>query len=469
MASPSKSKSKTGRKIAIVGAGFSGSILAVHLLRGSKPGDVIHLVEKSERFGPGLAYSTGNANHVLNVRASNMSAFPEQPAHFVDWLTANAEQWPHSGAIDGNVFVPRGVYGSYIQSLIAEALKGEDHGATLSLIPDEAVSIAKREDGYAVELQSGRPLKVDACVLALGNQPPASSLAGYFGNPWDPEAVAYIPAKAAVMILGTGLTMIDTVLALREQKHSGPIFAFSRRGLLPRQHRAVKPLPPAALEDWADKSLTAMLRQARDEIVRAEKSGGDWRAVIDSLRSITQSLWQGLSFADKQRFLRHLRPWWDVHRHRCAPHVWRQIEATLESGQLLVRSAKIHSMKPSRVGVEVRYVRRGSQMENTLNVNRVINCMGPQRGYETTFEPLMRALIDQGLARTDPLDLGLDVDAAGAVIERSGKPAKRLFAVGPMTQGTFWEIVAVPDIRNQCAAVAAQVFAALEKNATPSP
>lgn len=457
-----KSRQKTARKIAIIGAGFSGSILAVHLLRGCKPGDVIYLVEKSERFGPGLAYSTGNARHLLNVRASNMSAFPEQPGHFVDWLSANRDLVPGGEAIDGNTFVPRGVYGSYIQSLITEALKGDDHAAMLSLIPDEAVGMARREDGYAIELQSGRPLKVDVCVLALGNQPPASNLAGYFGNPWDPEAVAYIPPKAAVMILGTGLTMIDTVLALQQARHTGPIFAFSRRGLLPRQHRAVKPLPSARLEDWAGKSLTAMLRLTRLTISAGERSGADWRAVIDSVRPITQPLWQGLSFADKQRFLRHLRPWWDVHRHRCAPHVWRQIEATLESGQLLVRSAKIHSMKPSRVGVEVRYVRRGSQMENTLNVNRVINCMGPQRGYESTQEPLIRALLQQGLARPDALDLGLDVAANGAVIDRNGKPARRLFAVGPMTQGTFWEIIAVPDIRNQCAEVAAQIFSALE-------
>lgn len=462
MPESNKSRPKNARKIAIIGAGFSGSILAVHLLRGCKPGDVIYLVEKSERFGPGLAYATGNASHVLNVRASNMSAFPEQPGHFVDWLSANRELLPGGDAIDGNTFVPRGVYGSYIQSLIGEALKGEDHSATLSLIPDEAVGIARRDDGYAIELQSGRPLKVDACVLALGNQPPASNLAGYFGNPWDPEAVAYIPPKAAVVILGTGLTMIDTVLALKEQRHTGPIFAFSRRGLLPRQHRAVKPLPSARLEAWAEKSLTAMVRQARRAIATAETEGGDWRAVIDSLRPITQALWRGLSFADKQRFLRHLRPWWDVHRHRCAPHVWRQIEATLESGQLLVRSAKIQSLKPSRVGVEVRYLRRGSQMENTLNVNRVINCMGPQRGYETTHESLMRALLEQGLGRPDALDLGLDVAANGAVIDRNGKAVQRLFAVGPMTQGTFWEIIAVPDIRNQCAEVAAEVFAALE-------
>jgi uncharacterized NAD(P)/FAD-binding protein YdhS len=142
--------------------------------------------------------------------------------------------------------------------------------------------------------------------------------------------------------------------------------------------------------------------------------------------------------------------------------VWRTIEASRASGQLLVRSAKIVSMKPSRVGVEVRFTRRGSTMENTLNVNRVINCSGPQRGYATTREPLMRALLDQGLARPDPLDLGLDVDAGGAVIGRDGAPARRLFAVGPMTQGTFWEIIAVPDIRNQCAAVAARVFDALD-------
>lgn len=461
MAETSKTKRKHGRKIAIIGGGFSGSILAVHLLRRCEKGDLVYLVEKSERFGPGLAYATGNASHMLNVRAGNMSAFPEEPSQFVDWLKAHGELLPPETAIDENTFVPRGVYGSYIQSLIAEALKGADDSAMLSLIPDEAIGMKPQEKGYAVELLSGRPLKVDAVVLALGNQPPDTSLAGYFGNPWDPEAVGYIPPKAAVMILGTGLTMIDTVLSLRERGHNGPIFAFSRRGLLPRQHRAVRALPPAALDEWQGKSLSALLRQARTRIAALKAEGQDWRALIDSLRGITQPLWKGLSLADKQRFLRHLRPWWDVHRHRCAPQVWREIETALDSGQLLVRSARINAMKPSRVGIEVRYTRRGSQMENTLNVNRVINCSGPSRGYATTRDPLARALLDQGLMRPDELDLGVDVDAHGAVIDAQGQPANGLFAIGPMTQGTFWEIIAVPDIRNQCAEVAARLFAAL--------
>src|SRR5262245_43471464 len=238
-------------RIAIIGAGFSGSLLAVQLLQRFLPNARIYLIEKNAQFGRGLAYSTGNPNHMLNVRAGRMSAFADEPDHFAQWLRsyATAKGEAEAGWSGSDQFVPRRLYGAYIQDLLGNEIWQAGNGRNLYLVPDEAVALWQRPDGLSLQVRSGRTYEIDVAVLATGNFPHDDSAAHHFVNPWSPQALAGLEPEAPVLLIGTGLTMIDTVISLLDQAHSGPIHAVSRRGLLPRRHGEAPPQPPLPLAE----------------------------------------------------------------------------------------------------------------------------------------------------------------------------------------------------------------------------
>jgi uncharacterized NAD(P)/FAD-binding protein YdhS len=449
-----------GRRIAIIGAGFSGSLLAVHLLRRSTPDDRIYLIERSAGFGRGLAYASGNPHHLLNVRAGNMSAFSDQPDHFLEWLRAlpDSERSAISVSEDRLTFVSRQLYGSYIQHILGREIWNAESAHRLYLVADEAVALHPAGKGYSLEVGCGRRYEVDAVALAMGNFPPEGDTRFYVANPWSPGATAELDSDAPVLLVGTGLTMIDTVISLLDQKHRGPILAISRRGLLPRRHAAVVPHPRFLPAAEAPRSLRALLGIVRAEIHHAAALGRDWRAVIDSLRPDTRDLWRNLPPEEKQRFLRHLRPWWDVHRHRMAPAVAGRIERALERGQLQIRRARLGTLTPKRGGVDVELLPVAGAPAEQIEVERVINCMGPLSDLSRVAAPLIRELLASGAARPDPLNLGIEVSGEGALIDATGRVVCNLFAVGPLTKGVFWETTAVPDIRVQCERLADHIL-----------
>jgi len=448
-----------GRRIAIIGGGFSGSLLAVHLLRGSAPADRILLIERNAAFGRGVAYATGNDSHLLNVRAGNMSAFSDMPDHFLDWL----QRRPQDGS-DGMVttadrltFVSRRLYGTYIQDILTSEIAGQSGAPRLGLVADEATALHDTGEGYRVEVAGGRQYDADIIVLAVGNFLPEGDEPGYIADPWNPHALAGIDQESAVLLVGTGLTMTDTVISLLDQNHAGPILAISRRGLLPRTHAAVtaiKPILPAAT---APRTVSALMRRIRQALERAVADGHDWRAVIDSLRPDTRDLWIKLPPAEKRRFLRHVRPWWDVHRHRMAPSVAARIEAARSSGQFAIRRARLGRLirKGRSVDAELLPVLGAPPLH--IDVDRVINCAGPLGQVHQIPSPLIRRLLEEGLVRPDPLGIGLDVTSEGALIDRENQISRKLYAVGPITRGVFWEATAVPDISLHCEALARHV------------
>jgi uncharacterized NAD(P)/FAD-binding protein YdhS len=458
------------RTIGIIGGGFTGALLALHLLRRCDDQDRIFLIEKARRFGAGLAYSTGNAHHLLNVRAGNMSAFSAEPDHFVEWLRRLPDQT--RAMIDDDPpgpasFAPRGVFGAYVQQSLAEAIWRGQRGDRLTIVNDEAVGVERQLGGIALKLAMGRKLVVDTAVLAVGNFPPAPSTGPVFGDPWHERALADLDPAAPVLVLGTGLTMVDTVISLLDQGHTGPIRAISRRGLLPRQHvgaisdetgeiRLPKPWdfdpPPSG------RSLVALMQTVRRTIDRAERGGRGWRSVIDGLRPHTQRLWREMSLTERKRFLRHLRPWWDVHRHRVAPQVMARIADARARGQLQIVAGKATAMAMIEDGVEMRVKPRGSRCFTEIRGARLIDCTGLNGDSTKLDQPLLKQMLEGGLIRSDPLRLGLHVDADGALIDRGGKAAADLFALGPITKGAFWEIIAVPDLRIACEAMAARLL-----------
>jgi uncharacterized NAD(P)/FAD-binding protein YdhS len=448
------------KSIAVIGGGFSGSLLAIHLLRRLPPDCRVHLIERRSGFGTGMAYSTGNPNHLLNVPAGRMSAFHDAPDDFVRWLAKQEDVAPDQARPDA--FVSRGLFGRYVQSLLAQQLGPAAQNRNLYLFPDEAVGLTQTPAGITIATASGRPLSVDAAVLAVGNFPPESPPIApdiyeskrYIADPWDDAALSAIPPGSHVLVIGSGLTMVDLVITLRDKGHEGPITALSRRGLLP--HRHVAPLP--VKQPYADPSrMSGLLREIREAIARDTAEYGDWRSTIDGLRPHLQRWWLQLPDAEKRRFLRHLRPWWDIHRHRLAPPVAARIDALIESGLLAVVGGYIQSMTMANNLIEVTYKPRGKAETQVLRVGHIVNCSGPASDYSRIRHPLIRGLLDAGAIRPDPYKLGLDVDESLHVIDAEGRANGRLYAVGPITRGRYWEVTAVPEIRRQTEELAAQM------------
>jgi uncharacterized NAD(P)/FAD-binding protein YdhS len=461
----------TTSTVAIIGAGFSGTLLALHALRRCPPATRIVLIERGGQFGRGQAYSTGNPSHLLNVPAARMSAFHDRPESFLQWLQDHAGNEAHGPGS----FVPRGLYGAYLRSLLKEEVRREGRGRLL-LVRGEVTDIDRAAPRLTLALDRGRTIDADLAVLAVGSLPPAPPPVAdpsfydtplYRPDPWAADTLTDLDPTSPVLLIGTGLTAMDVVISLLDQGHRGPIHLLSRRGLLPRRH-AAGPAPELEEAPELPGRLTVLTRYLRRESARALAIGGNWQPVVDGLRPFSQDLWQCMSVEDRARFLRHLRPWWEVHRHRIAGAVADRIEAALACGQLDVQAGRLQRFETDAAGVTVHFNRRRTGEPASLTAARVVNCSGPGADYARTGHPLVRSLLARGVARPDAFRLGLDVTGTGALLSRDGAISRRIFAVGPATKGTFWEMTAVPDIRRQCETLARHL-AALIKPAPARP
>jgi uncharacterized NAD(P)/FAD-binding protein YdhS len=441
------------RHAIIIGGGASGVLFAYHLLRLGRAAFRVTLIEQRPEIGRGLAYHTGNPDHLLNVRAANMSARPEEPDHFWRWLSAHDA----NRCADRYCFVPRRVYGDYVASLIRPLVSRGDEADGLRILNSECVSVSENAAGVVAELANGARLAGDVAILATGHDSRKIPAACY-ADPWAPPSAAEITKDDAVLILGTGLTMVDYVLSLIREGHSGPIIALSRRGLLPKAHRRVPPLRIHEAEVPFGASSAQLLRWLRHRVDVHRAQGGNWRSVVDGIRPFTQRLWRELPTYSKRRFLEHARAWWDVHRHRMAPEVEARITEAIAGRRLSLMAAKIVEISPNSSGARVRYRRRGQAQIDSLDVGAIVDCTGIVKDPGTTGNPAVRGLFDQGLARVDPLQIGVEVTPDCAIVGRNGLPSSRLYAIGPLTRAAFWEIIAIPDIRNQCAELAARLI-----------
>jgi uncharacterized NAD(P)/FAD-binding protein YdhS len=454
-------------EIAIVGAGFSGTLVAVHLLRQTERPVTVHLIERDpSHFARGVAYGTGAGCHLLNVPAGNMSAFPNRLDHFLRWAEARAERLfdpPWVTAVGAKTFLPRRAYGDYLSELLDEAEQEAGGRALLLRRIDKASGLELHTEGVDIRLASGDRVRADKAVLALGNFPPGNPpLADpsfyesrrYHRNPWREGVLDALLQTDACLLVGSGLTMVDWVVSLSEAGYRGTIHVLSRRGLWPEAHR----LGQAADFTLAGESpsVRGWLRAVRRRIA---DDGGDWRPVVDALRPSTQALWSGLSAVEQRRFLRHLRPFWEVHRHRLAPPVAERLHALAEAGRLVRHTGRILACGDSGGGVEVRYRPRRSAGEETFQVGAVVNCSGSDSNYRRLESAFVRDLLRQGLIGPDPLALGLNVAADGALVDARGQASDRLYTLGPSRKGQLWETTAVPELRGQAAALAALLVA----------
>ena len=423
--------------VIVIGVGFSGLLTAIHLLRSAS--DVrVTLVERRSALGPGTAYDTGNADHLLNVRLGNMSAFPDEPAHLSEWL-AQQPSWQARGE-----FITRGTYGAYLRDLLDSAVA--DNPERLDLVLGRAETLDRADGVWMVGLADGRALKGDVVVLAIGNQEPSTPpgvdealrrSALYVENPWAGDR--RVPDQARqVLLIGTGLTAVDMAIALGRPGRT--ITALSRHGLLPRAHATVA--APAADLTFSG-GPAEIMRKAR----RAARTQ-DWREVFDALRHQAIDLWRGWTPAERQRFIRHIRPLWDVHRHRLAPVIARRIAGLIAEGALTVMAGKIIELKLDGGAVQAVYRPRGRRRAVTRRFDAVINCTGPLGRVADSADPLIRDLLAKGFATPDPMGLGFRIDDKGDLIV-GGAPAANLHVIGPLARAAFWEMTSVPDLRIQ--------------------
>ena len=425
-------------RVAVIGAGLAGTAVALHLRRAGLSN--VSLIEREREPGCGVAYGTARPEHLLNVPARRMNVFPDDPGHFVRWLV------PHGlGAED---YAERRQFGAYMRSLLAA------EGEAIDIVKGEAVGIA---DG-AVRLADGRAVSADAVVLALGNLQPAIPAGiepaplgkAWVGDPWSPDLAEGLAPDARIVLLGTGLTAIDAALTLDALGHAGPILAVSRRGLAPRASGPREPM--SAPHEALPADALGLLRRTRR---RSSEVG--WRSAIHELRSVTCNLWRGAADEERRRFIRHLRPWWDVHRHRVAPAVGAAIARLQEAGRLDFAAGRIVSAEPSPAGATLHWRPRGDHRIRSVSAARIVNCTGPELDIERAGDCLLDSLIAAGRIRPDPYRLGIDVDEESRALDRAGQASNHLFAIGPMTRGAFWESIAVGDIGAQAHKIAARI------------
>ncbi len=437
---------------AIVGAGFCGVMLATHLLRqADDETDAVFLVERGGRAVGGIAYGTSRSSHALNVPAGRMSAYGDEPDDFLRFVRRR------DAAVTGGSFVPRGWYGDYLAETLAQARRSSP--GLLTRVAGDVVAASVGETSVRLELRDGRLVDATRAVLAVGNFPP-SDPAGiveelarslrYARDPWAPDALEVEPDQP-VLLLGTGLTACDMVLALRERDHRGPVIALSRRGLLPQPHRLSSTPPPhldppATLASWPHTAV-GMLRGLRAEVETAAERGLDWREVVTSLREATPTLWQRLDIEERRRFLRYLLPFWETHRHRSSPETAFAIESLRATGELRVIAGALLGTSLDGDAVAVTYMPRGQDAIERLVVGKIVNCTGPDTDLRRVRDPLIESLRADGEIRPDELGLGVDADASGRLIRRDGRAHTRLFVVGPLRKGALWENTAVPELR----------------------
>jgi uncharacterized NAD(P)/FAD-binding protein YdhS len=444
-------ENKSRPSVTIIGGGASGVLLAAHLLRDPEVDIRINLLDRAGHYGQGMAYSARQRDHRVNVPARGMSAFADDPEHFWRWLQARGFGGPEGSYS----FVPRRLYGTYLEHVLREA--GQSRPGRLVVHGEEATALRDSPFGTETVLANGTSLVSRHTVLAVGHETqPArgKGIAVRVGSDRDTP----LDRDATVMILGSGLSMVDAWLRLAHAEHRGKILVVSRNGLLPKGHRDVPPLQIDAADVPFGTNLPYLVHWFRGLVRNTIAEGGDWRSVVDGLRPFNQKLWQSWTEHTKRQALRHLRPWWNIHRHRLPPDLHERMTRAIAEGQVRLIAAEFCSIGREGDVVKATIRKRGTSTRETLDVARVYDCGGVSVDVESSSNPVIRDLIGRGLARPDALHIGLDVTPDCFVVDRDGTPSRHLIAIGPLTRGQFFEIEAIPDIRRQCATVAAHVL-----------
>jgi uncharacterized NAD(P)/FAD-binding protein YdhS len=449
--------------VAIIGGGYTGATLALHLVR-LAPADIrIVIVEPRAELGSGLAYETLAEEHRINVPAERMGVGAGRPDRFDIWLKTYHSELIGDGASE-STYVARRWFGTFVRDRLHDALTRSR--VVLHHVRARATSARLVEGGTEISLSSGALLCARHTIVAVSHGLPIlpdgmpASLQGkreLIDNPWDLARLSEISPDSPVLIIGTGLTMADVVASLLARHHSGAITAISRHGLLARKAGPADVPPGLEFAKWPEASLRTYVRQLRAEIVRAEASGFSWRGIFTALREQSAHLWARLSQADKRRFLRHLKAFYDVHRYRMAPETYGAVETAQARGQVEILAARLIAARASAHGFDVILRRRGASAKEQRHYAAIVNCTGPRQRLRADRSDFLGALIEQDLAQPDSLDLGLAVDANFQLVGKS----RNLYALGPLTRERFGDTYGAPEIQRDAERLARLLAATL--------
>ena len=441
------------KRIAIIGAGLSGTLLAINLLKQavSKIPASIFLIDRNPSNEMGPAYSSSEDCLLLNVPACKMGAHDSDPEGFLKWARKKGIK---AGEFD---FLPRKLYKEYIHELLEEAIQSKSNSTLFNRLQGEVSDIDVAEGIARLHIGDSR-IEADIVVLALGNFPPRNlplknksflTCPNYYQNPWPDEAYKQIKPGQTVFIIGTGQTTIDILNRLFEKKHKGKIIAISTHGHLPNVHSDFQTYPSFFEEIKDLNSIAMILRIFRRHIRRANEIGMDVNSVMDSLRPHTQQLWLHLSFNERSRFLRHLFRYFEIVRSRIPPQSNHLVDKMLKSEQLRIIRGRIQEIIVSTENTKIIFIPYKSNRAETIDSDIVINCIGPEMNYEKIDQPFLQSLLKKGIIQTDPLNLGMNATIEGEIINNQKSMHKIFYTLGSTMRGILWEVLAVPEIRIQ--------------------
>lgn len=454
------------RKIGIVGGGFTGTMTAVQLIHQSDAPCEIIIINERETFNKGIAYNPYSDKHLLNVTAGKMSAYPDRPDDFLNWVMLQPEFINKDKTLITNSFLPRRLYGEYLNDTWKRSLPVADSkGITINVINNYVIDLELHENLVSIWLENDSKFEVDYCVIATGNHIPRNpkiknisffESKNYFQNPWQVESVQNAPRNLPVLIIGNGLTMVDTVLGLGEQGFKGEIYSLSPNGfnILPHRHNGLK--YSKLTEELTDRlSLFELFKLINKHIKTVREYGVTAEPIIDSLRPHTQEIWKRLSEKEKLVFMSRLRHLWGVARHRIPLHTHDKIQQLRIDGKLFINSGRIIDFTESGNVVTVEYLDKKDSILKKLEVSRVINCTGPETDLMNLDKSFLKNCLLKGILTQDPLKLGITADTESfQVINRDGKLHSNLFTIGSSLKGELWESTAVNELRQQAAKLA---------------
>lgn len=437
--------------ITIVGAGFSGISLAANLYQFATSPLHIILIGSPELFGKGIAYSTKNLLHLLNVRVKDMSAFSHDDDHFLNWLLSRAinNDLPADPLLLKDQFVPRYLYSLYLEDILLSISKPSPSGCYIEFIKEEAVSVLESDQKLGITLRSGRLLNTDKLILAHGCLLPdchfkLDESVRVLNNPWDYQSYQQIATTTNVLIVGTGLTMIDAVIQLKSQHHQGMIYTLSRRGLTPKAQ--TNNIVSYQLDDKScTMGLMKLVRFIKSEIHQSSGDIAIQQAIFRAVRLKANDIWHSFTLFEKKQFLRHLQPYWEVQRHRTPPQIDQYFKELQTDGVLELIKGRLREVKNNRAMVKLRYPNKSKALE----IDWLINCTGPGYYTQETRNPLIQSLLSQEMATVNELGLGLNVSSVGALINTSNVVSDRLYVLGPPLKGVLFECTAVREIKEQ--------------------
>ena len=422
------------------------------------------VIDRALRLGRGVAYGTTSSYHLLNAPAGSMSAFEEMPSDFVDFCRR------FDPAASGASYVSRRVYGEYMEFRLDEAEQGSDARLLRVYGVVENISDSSDREAACVRLADGRKFAADYVILATGDAPrrcplPAASAddirSAYVDDPWQPCATDRIDGGVS-LVLGSGLTAMDVAIQLVQEKGVRKVVLLSRRGLMPHSQITMptlgNDLAPALPRNFMQVGLVDKLRAVRTFARAHQSTSGDWRTALSDLRNLAPDMWRSLTQRDKVRFIQRLRPFWDIHRHRCAPATAKTFDWLVENGNIQFITGELCALRKAQVGVQATVRSRKNHYMCLLVVDQVINCTGPGRRGTVAQGSLLHRLIAEGVVTFDNVGVGIETTDTYHVICSTGGSANSVFYIGPLLRARYWEATAVPELRMHCTRLVNEVL-----------